>query len=103
MRGVEHEDVTPEAFEAVVETEFTLPLADGGTYAVALASCTRLTAPPGAPRAEPFTLLFDGPPGPHLPQGTFTFTHATLGDVTIFVVPLGPGPDGRHRYEAVFN
>lgn len=60
-------------------------------------------ASPGAPRPQPFTLAFAGPADLRLPQHTFRLSHATLGELEIFLVPSGPGADGRHRYEAVFN
>jgi hypothetical protein len=51
----------------------------------------------------PFTLTFTGPSGDHLPQGVYDLQHPTLGQLAIFLVPIGPRGDGRHRYEAVFN
>ena len=56
---------------------------------------------PGAPRAEPFTLTFVGDPG--LVQRIYELDHVTLGRLDLFLVPIGPGPDRRSRYEAVFN
>jgi hypothetical protein len=29
--------------------------------------------------------------------------HEALGDLDLFLVPIGPGADGRQRYEAVFG
>jgi hypothetical protein len=56
----------------------------------------------GAPRADPFTLEFTGPP-PALEQRIHALDHPILGALEIFVVPIGLDPDGRVRYEAVFN
>ena len=51
---------------------------------------------------EPFSLLFRGPRDRMFHQGTYTLIHADLGELTIFLVPVGPGSDGMD-YEAVFN
>jgi hypothetical protein len=37
-----------------------------------------------------------------VPQQTVAMQHADMGGFELFVVPLGPGPDGM-RYEAVFT
>ena len=56
---------------------------------------------PEAPRTEPFTLTFVAEPG--LDQRIYELEHPRLGRLDLFLVPIGPGPDGRARYEAVFN
>jgi len=38
----------------------------------------------------------------HAPQGTYRLTHAELGTLEVFLVPIGPDTEGM-RYEAVFN
>jgi hypothetical protein len=51
---------------------------------------------------QPFSLLFLGPPSDHyLPQRTYRLAHAQMGDLDIFLVPLGP-VDRRMQYEAIF-
>lgn len=54
-----------------------------------------------APRHEPFALTFVGEPG--LAQAIYELDHASLGRLDLFLVPIGPAPDGRVLYEAVFN
>lgn len=52
---------------------------------------------------EQFSLLFRGrKEGPLLQQGTFQLRHQKLGELALFLVPLGPDADGM-RYEAVFT
>jgi len=58
-------------------------------------------AVPGSGRT-PFVLLFRGPGDRPLAQGTQPLRHAELGDLALFLVPVGSGPDGM-RYEAVFS
>jgi hypothetical protein len=48
-----------------------------------------------------FTLLFNGPRQPLLPQHIYRFEHPTIGPFEIFIVPIGPDGAGM-RYEAVF-
>ena len=55
----------------------------------------------GAPE-ESFSLYFVGPDTVPIPQGTYLFTHPTVGRQAIFVVPVGREAGGL-VYEAVFN
>lgn len=51
-------------------------------------------------------LLFsqcDGPGNAYAPQGTYRLAHPELGDQELFVVPMGPAPGTRMRYEVIFN
>src|SRR4051812_36588677 len=48
---------------------------------------------------QPFNLIFVGPLDRVLPQATYQFVHPQLGDLDIFIVPIGPGAEGM-RYEA---
>ena len=51
---------------------------------------------------EAFSLLFCGSPRPVLPQRIYRISHANLGELDIFLVPIGPQADGM-GYEAVFT
>ena len=62
-----------------------------------------LPAQPGAPRAKPFSLVFGGPRQPFLEQRTYRLSHADLGELDIFLVPIGYSAQGGFLYEAVFN
>jgi hypothetical protein len=48
-----------------------------------------------------FSVVFRGLMAPVLPQGTYHFTHAELGELDLFLVPIGPDSEGM-RYEAAF-
>lgn len=50
---------------------------------------------------EQFSVLFTGPVSPWLTQGTYTLNHTQMGQLDLFIVPLGPRDD-RMTYEAVF-
>jgi hypothetical protein len=86
-----------EVFEVARTGEEPLPL----TLVAATESAVPGGAgPDGATRLQ-FSLEFHGPEQPELPQATFRMTHADLGDLDLFLVPLGPR-DGSSRYEAAF-
>jgi len=51
---------------------------------------------------EQFSVLFTGPASPWLAQGTYALHHPQMGQLDLFMVPLGPR--GEHMvYEAVFS
>jgi uncharacterized protein DUF6916 len=56
--------------------------------------------PDGRQRRQ-FSLFFAGPVQPVLEQGTYPLHHDALGDLDLFLVPVGSGGDGI-RYEAAF-
>jgi hypothetical protein len=68
-----------------------------------LTEVRRLGEQPGTPREHPFALVFTGPADAPLAQQIHGLTHDDLGELAIFLVPIGPGPDRLPRYEAVFN
>jgi hypothetical protein len=59
---------------------------------------------PGAHRPEPFHLIFRGPADRPLDQRVCPLEHHQLGQSDVFLVPIGPGVDGRGPYyQAIFN
>lgn len=53
-------------------------------------------------RSQAFSLLFKGPGDVMLTQQTCHLKHSKLGELSIFLVPVGYQEDGV-RYEAIFN
>jgi hypothetical protein len=51
---------------------------------------------------ERFSLYFNGPIDSFLPQLLYTLTHDQMGELEIFIVPIGKNDSG-FRYESVFN
>lgn len=51
---------------------------------------------------KPFSIVFRGPNGGHLPQSVYHIEHDALGALDLFIVPIGPDQTGM-CYEAVFN
>lgn len=88
-----------------VGERFELTSLDEGPAYVELVEVTESaelggTGPEGRQRHQ-FSLVFRGGPSVALPQATYGLRHADLGDLELFLVPLGP--DGvAMRYEAAF-
>jgi hypothetical protein len=54
-------------------------------------------------RQEPFRLTFrSSSKEEYFPQNIYQLAHATMGEIEIFLVPIGPDSEGM-RYESIFN
>ncbi|HEX7278249.1 MAG TPA: hypothetical protein VF255_01370 [Solirubrobacterales bacterium] len=105
MEGPTSNDPAPaaptlETFTPAVGESFTVGGEGGATVELILAEAAAQDAGPHAPR-PPFSLLFQGPADPLLPQGTYRFQHGSLGALEIFIVPLGRDEHGS-VYQAVY-
>jgi len=100
-------DLTKGIFEEFLGQRFTWELDQSETFEMTLISVEGLRpghagAKPGA--REPFSLVFCAPPEARLPQRIYRTQHPTLGPMDIFLVPIGPDPQGRGmRMEAIYN
>ena len=83
-----------ETFIPFLNTQFQV-----GQVAVELVEVSELRS---ARHNEAFSLVFRGPRAAFLPQAMYRFHHADLGELDIFIVPIGQ-EDGDLFYEAVFN
>jgi len=79
------EGAEPVAIELTEATESSLP---GGS------------GPSGQSRLQ-FSLIFQGPVDPVLPQAIYGLDHDDLGHLDVFIVPVGK-TDTSTRYQAVF-
>jgi|SRR5579872_1543848 len=86
-------------FSECLHTVFHLAHPGGEEVALELISVTEIDS---APRQEQFSVMFRGPNAPSLKQQMHPLRHDKLGDLTLFLVPVGPDSEGL-RYEAVFN
>ena len=93
-------------FEACVGQAFELRMDDAPSLSLDLVEVTSLGVrqrrADGTEGSKSFTLLFRGPPEPVLPQATYPLETNGLGQVGVFIVPMGRDETGV-SYEAVFN
>lgn len=94
---MEHAELHLDTFTPHVGGDFTLP--GGTTLRLAGASPAGDGAAPGG--RSPFSLLFCGPSDRPLDQGIHELTHPALGDLALFLVPVGRAGD-ELQFEAVF-
>lgn len=90
------------AFEACLHQQFTC---DVEATSLALELIEVVALPPKESeevRRKPFSLLFLGPAEPILVQQTVQLKNNQLGELLIFLVPLGPKGEAM-QYEAVFT
>ena len=93
------EQFTKEAFSEHLNTKFSIPLQPAGAVELELIEVVSTLS---TPRQEQFSVFFRGPGNILLPQMTYHMKHDAMGDIEIFIVPVGKAEDG-FRYEAVFN
>jgi Domain of unknown function (DUF6916) len=91
-------DFAPHVGEA-----FRIVAPSGEVVGTELTEATALrAADPPPPRRRGFSLVFLGPQGSRLPQGTYRVENDRMGSMELFLVPIG-AREGRVCYEAVFN
>ena len=91
-------------FAQWIGTEFRADDESGVAITLELVEANSLPSRPGAPRPEPFSLIFRGPQDRPLDQRIYPLEHDRLGRLDLFLVPIGPGSDGRGPYyEVIFN
>ncbi len=93
---------TKKDYEGLIGTTFLLPLEEG-ELVLTLTEVSHVTAEKTEEgQSEPFSIIFESTLEDHVEQGTYTLTHQELGEVLIFIVPIGPADAGM-RYEAIFT
>jgi len=97
------------AFAGRIGEKFLARTADGTQIELELTRCDETPyGDPGQWQDEvgrvPFSIEFTTPSEHSAGQGIFTLTgDPQLGDLEIFLTPVGQNPDGSLRYEAVFS
>ena len=90
------ESLTADSFRPRLREHFKLQL-DDGRLDLELVEVAEFDAGGRAGRA-PFSIVFRGPADPALAQGIWKLENDRLGELELFLVPIGPG-----QYEAVFT
>jgi len=97
------ESLTADHFRSNIGDAYRLVSSTNEATDTVLATVTEHPIRPGDTRA-PFDIVFCAPPGTMLGQGLYRLEHAKGVIEDLFVVPLGPDPDGEGMlYQAVFG
>ncbi len=92
-------EIESTTFADDVGAEFAVLEEPSGAFSLTL---TRIVQHSKTEHQEAFSLFFHGPRDRLLPQKTYKLKHDRLGELDIFLVPVGQDRDGC-EYEAVFN
>lgn len=90
---------TKEAFDEHLNSKFRIPLGSDNAVDLELIEVVENVS---TPEHEQFSLFFRGPLEYFFPQHIYHIEHDKMGEMDIFIVPVGKEQDG-FRYEAVFN
>jgi hypothetical protein len=93
------EILTKEVFSENLNTRFRIPMPAGNAAELDLVEVVETMS---TPRQQQFSVVFRGSLDYLLPQGTYHMEHEKMGEIDLFIVPVGKEPDG-FLYEAVFN
>ncbi|MEM7357654.1 MAG: hypothetical protein AAF431_00950 [Pseudomonadota bacterium] len=89
-------------YEAQLNSNFVIELDEGELNLELVEVSSVVAEKTETGQAEPFSALFRSDRQEGLEQGVYTLKHAEQGDITLFVVPIGPDDVGM-RYEAIFT
>ncbi|MGR8935950.1 MAG: DUF6916 family protein [Gammaproteobacteria bacterium] len=95
------ETLTKESWATYLNSSFQVDIEGEHALLMQLQSVSGYGRPLDGKR-EAYSLLFRGPLQPLLPQRIYAIRHEQLGQLEIFLVPIGPDAEGM-RYEAVFT
>lgn len=94
------DQLTAESFQPYLNQTFRVDLPSPIQLDLVLTECTAV-GHAGRGRQQ-FQLIFVGPLQPQLPQRIYRLLHPQMGELDIFLVPVGPNETGM-RYQAVFT
>jgi hypothetical protein len=95
------EPLTAEHFLAHVDKTFSVT---GGRHALTLAGVEPGPAvPPETGLRQPFIVIFRGPPGDVLAEGTYTLAVEGGPSFELYVIPIHTPDVTRQDYQAAFN
>jgi hypothetical protein len=87
------EQLKKSGFDAVIDKTFSVAAPDHPQSRLQL-KLIEVKSRPAPPGFEQFSLLFQGAAEPLLSQGTYIFAHADLGELPLFIVPVGKSSTG---------
>lgn len=91
-------------FEPHLNSSFQLRLDDENSLVLELIEVGVLAGDtPDDAKREPFALVFRSAESDAYLQQTYRLEHEAMGELVVFLVPIGPDKAGGMRYEAVFS
>ena len=98
------QDLSAEQFKPCEGQPFRITLEDGEVDLMLL-SVNTLKGDTERKDGSPFSLLFHAPVDFFLEQQIVPLHNDTIGELSLFLVPLGPDPKNKERslYEAIFT
>ncbi|MCX6903249.1 MAG: hypothetical protein NTW03_07180 [Verrucomicrobia bacterium] len=106
MNDTPPDQLTFARFSEFLRTPFQVRLAPASTLELLLVEATALRPAirggTGGERFESFSIVFEGPEDPMLPQATYSLEHEQMGRFDLFMVPIGK-ENQSIRYQALFN
>lgn len=92
-------DLKLSRFEPLVDTQFVVSTELGAAVPIEVSmTMSELRTRPAPPSYQQYAMLFVGPLDPLLPQGMYRFRHEQLGELSLFMVPVGRDSSGS-QYE----
>jgi hypothetical protein len=93
------EQIQPGLMKAHIGTEFEVLDDPSRIFSLRLTEVVEISK---TEHNETFSLYFHGPLQPFMPQKIHRLRHEKLGELELFLVPIGQDKDG-FQYEAAFN
>ncbi len=94
------EYLTPAYFLPQIDKTFRVK---GGRHGLVLRQVDIGAPDPSGEFRQPFTLIFSGPPGDVLPEGSYGLDVVDGPTFEVYVMPIHTPARGRQDYQAVFN
>lgn len=98
--------LTQSDFESHIGAKFNIDVDNGNKLELVLSEVSAMGSPKKSPdssfREQAFSVIFCGPNEPILAQQICRLENSAMGELEIFLVPIGPYKDGM-GYEAVFT
>ena len=92
-----------DSFSRHLNTKFTVKVESGELIELELVEvAVRKIEPNEQAGMERFSTFFSGAGNFFLPQQTYELRHPEMGEMAVFIVPIGMDEKG-YRYEAIFN
>lgn len=94
---------TCEQFKGSLNQNYIVDLQDGNNLEIKLVEVEEKEKnSPSKDRPKDFSLIFRGPMSPVLNQFNHSLSNESLGQMNIFLVPIGPDGEGMN-YQAIFS